>query len=213
MASASGAKAAAAAGDELARAHVRLLHDHALQFAFAGPDKPPPTPGWLKAVAEVLRAIAPFMQWVFWAGVAIGVIALVVFIGRGVIGTRWPELRRARPVSTAAPEWRPTPEKARALLEDADRLAAGGRYAEAARLLLHRSIEDLEGRRPSAVRPALTTRDIAALKSLPEAARGPFRLIAEVVERSFFGGRPVDADAFSRCRQAYESFALPEAWA
>jgi hypothetical protein len=212
MASASGAKAAAVAGDQLARAHARLLEDHSLQFVFAGPGRPPQTPGWLKAIGEFLRAAAPLMQWVFWAGVAIGVIALLVFIGREVIAVRWPGLRR-RPVVLAAPEWRPAPERARALLEDADRLAAGGRYAEAAHLLLHRSIDDLEGRRPSAVRPALTTRDIAVLPGLPEAARAPFRLIAEVVERSFFGGRPVDADAFARCRDAYRSFALPEAWA
>ncbi len=71
----------------------------------------------------------------------------------------------------------------------------------------------MEGRRPRAVRPALTARDIARLESLPAAARGPFQMIAEVVERSFFGGRPVDADAFARCRQAYQAFALPEAWA
>jgi hypothetical protein len=99
------------------------------------------------------------------------------------------------------------------MLEDADRLAAQGLFAEAAHLLLHRSIDDLEGRRPTAVRPALTARDIARLESLPSAARGSFQLIAEVVERNFFGGRPVDAAAFADCRRAYESFALPEAWA
>jgi hypothetical protein len=214
MASESGAKVAVAAGDALTRAHAQLLKDHTLQFAFGGPEKPPPPPpGWLTTIGKILGAIAPLMQYVFWAGVAIGVIALLVFIGREIIAVRWPGLKRVRPAKLAEPEWRPAPEKAKALLEDADRLAAAGRFAEAAHLLLHRSIEDLEGRRPSAVRPALTSRDIAALPNLPDAARGPFRLIAEVVERSFFGGRPVDADAFARCRSAYESFALPEAWA
>ena len=71
----------------------------------------------------------------------------------------------------------------------------------------------MAGYRPRAVRPALTARDIARLDSLPAAARAPFSLIAEVVERSFFGGREVDAGAFAECRRAYESFALPEAWA
>lgn len=213
MASASGANSVAAAGDQLARAHARLLHDQGLQFAFASAPKPPPTPGWMKLIGQFLAAIAPLMQWVFWAGVALGVIAIVVFIARELIVVRWPGLKR-RPVALgAAPEWRPDPGKARALLEDADRLAAAGQYAEAAHLLLHRSIDDLEGRRPRAVGPALTARDIASLASLPEAARPPFRQIAEVVERSFFGGRSVDAAAFAECRRAYESFALPEAWA
>src|SRR6185503_8735154 len=154
MASASGVKAAAAAGDQLARAHARLLQDHTLQFALASPPRPPPTPGWLKAIGQVIAALAPYMQWVFWGGVAVGVIALVVFIGREVIATRWPGLKR-RPVALGREEWRPAPEKARALLEDADRLAAEGLYAEAAHLLLHRSIDDFEGRRQGAVRPAL----------------------------------------------------------
>ena len=214
MASASGASTAtAAAGDQLARAHARMLHDPTLQFAFASAPKPPPTPDWLKAIGHFLAAIAPLMLWVFWAGVAIVVIAIVVFIARELIAVRWPGLKRKPVVLSVQPEWRPAPEKARALLDDADRLAAAGQYAEAAHLLLHRSIDDLEGRRPRAVRPALTARDIAALASLPEAARAPFRLIADVVERSFFGGRAVDADAFAECRRAYESFALPEAWA
>ena len=213
MGSASGRAAAAAAGDQLARAHARLLHDPTLQFAFTGPHPPPPAPGWLKWIGQLLVWIAPAMQWVFWAGVAIGVIALLVFIGRELIAVRWPKLKRKRVAPQTLPEWRPEPARARALLEDADRLAAAGRFAEAARLLLHRSIEEVEGRRPRAVRPALTARDIASLDSLPAAARPPFSLIAEVVERSFFGGRPVDADAFARCRRAYESFALPEAWA
>ena len=213
MASASGVNSAAAVGDQLARAHARLLHDQTLQFAFASAPKPPPTPGWLKLVGQFLASIAPLMQWVFWAGVAMGVIAIVVFIARELIAVRWPGLKRKPAVLTAEPEWRPEPGKARALLEDADRLAAQGLYAEAAHLLLHRSIDEVEGRRPRAVRPALTARDIASLASLPEAARAPFRRIAEVVERSFFGGRPVDAAAFAECRRAYESFALPEAWA
>jgi hypothetical protein len=110
-------------------------------------------------------------------------------------------------------DWRPTEAAARALLEDADKLAAAGRYAEAARLLLHRSIEDIEGRRPKLVRPAFTAREIAELDDLPAAARATFSFIAGIVERSLFGGRDVDAAGFAECRQAYESFAFPGAWA
>src|SRR3546814_10172873 len=42
---------------------------------------------------------------------------------------------------------------ARALLAEADALAAEGRFAEAAHLLLYRSVEDIEGRRPGLVKP------------------------------------------------------------
>lgn len=200
------------AGDQLARAHARLLHDPSLQFAFLQPRALRPPPGWLKLVGELIQALAPFMQWVFWGGLALAALAILVFIGREVIAVRWPGRKAKPPAAAAAADWRPEPAKARALLEDADRLAAQGLYAEAAHLLLHRSIDEVEGRRPRAVRPALTARDIAGLDSLPAAARGPFELIAGVVERSFFGGRPVDAASFAECRQAYQSFALPEAW-
>ncbi len=110
-------------------------------------------------------------------------------------------------------DWRPDEAKARALLEDADRLAAQGAYDEAAHLILYRSIDDIEGRRPRLVRPALTSRDIAALEAVPGAARAAFSRITQAVEASFFGGRSLDRDGFAECRRAYEAFAFPEAWA
>ena len=209
MASASGANVVA--GDQIARAHARLLQDHSLQFNFAARPQPKP-PDWLKPLAEFLKAIAPLLQWVFWIAGALAVGAIVLFIGRELIRLRWPQRRKPN-AAPAAEDWRPEPAMARALLDEADRLADEGRFAEAAHLLLHRSIEEIDGRRPRAVRPALTARDIARLETLPAAARAPFQAIAEVVERSFFGGRDVDASAFAACRRAYEAFAFPEAWA
>lgn len=208
--------AAAQAGggtlDKVAQAHARLMKDRELQFEFSQV-VPPKPPDWLKPLGEFLKAIAPVLQWVFWIAVGLAVAAILYFIVRELIWVRWPQLKRKVQPAQPVADWRPEPEKARALLEDADRLAAEGRYAEAAHLLLHRSIEEIQGRRPRAVRPALTARDIGALESLPAAARAPFQAIAQVVERSFFGGREVDAAAFAQCRKAYEDFAFPEAWA
>lgn len=197
--------------DPVAAAHARLLQDPALQFGFDSVELTPP-PDWLKPLLEVLAAIAPILTWIFWGALALAAAGILWFILRELIRLRWPHRRRT--VAAAEPEaWRPQPAQARALLDEADRLAAEGRYADAARLLLHRSIEDLEQRRPRTVRPALTARDIARLDSLPAAARPAFHAIAEVVERSAFGGRPVDAPGFEACRNAYEAFAFPEAWA
>jgi len=198
--------------DKVAQAHARLLKDRELQFDFVQVIPPKP-PDWMKPLEEFLKAIAPLMKWVFWIAVGLAAAGILYFIVRELIYVRWPQLKRKAKPAAAPVDWRPEPEKARALLEDADRLAGEGRYAEAAHLLLHRSIEEIEGRRPRAVRPALTTRDIGAMEGLPAAARGPFQAIAQVVERSFFGGRDVDAAAFAQCRKAYEDFAFPEAWA
>ncbi|MDR3513416.1 MAG: hypothetical protein P4L73_17395 [Caulobacteraceae bacterium] len=208
MAGASVGNAHSAAGDALARAHAALLRQSDLQFDFAV-RVPPPVPGWLKALADFLAAAGPVFKWVFWIGLALGVGAVLLFLGRELLAVRFPNLRR-RPKPVAEPEWRPAAARARTLLEDADRLAAAGRFGEAAHLILFRSIEDIDARWPGQIRPALTSRDIADLDILPQAARSTFAGIARVVEQSFFGGRDVDAGAFAACRHAYQAFALPE---
>lgn len=207
MGGGSAASARPVAEDLLARAHAGLLGQSDLQFDFSA-FTPPQPPAWLKELAELMRAIAPVAKWVFWIGLALGALMILLFIGRELLATRFPSLRRKPKVLTET-GWRPAPGRARTLLEDADRLAAAGRYGEAVRLILFRSIEDIDQRWPGQVAPALTSRDIAGLDILPPAARGTFAGIARVVEKSLFGGRSVDADEFAACRGAYQAFALP----
>ena len=78
--------------------------------------------------------------------------------------------------------------------------------------MLFRSIDDLAGRRPGAVRPALTSRDIARLDVLPAEARAAFARLARAVEHTFFGGRPAGVEAFGAARRDYEAFAFSEGW-
>lgn len=107
----------------------------------------------------------------------------------------------------------PSEERVRALLAEADRLAAQGRYAEAVHVLLFRGVDDIRDQRPELFRRALTSREIAGLSALPHRVRAHFGAIAAVVERSFFGGRAVDAEAWARSRAEYEAFAARESWA
>jgi hypothetical protein len=207
----------------LAAAHARLLSDKSLQFDFKALLEPKPAqlPDWLasifkfigKGLSTVFEAVSPAMSVLFWGGVVLGVALIVFLIVREVVGVRFAKRRRARAPRVAPVDWRPDEAKARALLEDADALAAQGAYEEAVHLILYRSIDDIEGRRPRLVRPALTSRDIAALDAVPGAARAAFGKIAQVVEASFFGGRSVDKAGFAECRRAYEAFAFPEVWA
>ncbi len=203
-----------AATDSVAAAHAKLLHDSTLQFDFARfvVPKAPQIPDWLKWLGHAMGVIAPFFRYLFWAGAAIALGFLLFFIGRELVLMRWPQLKRKRKPRAPIVDWRPSEAQARALLEDADRLAAEGRFEEAVHVLLFRSIDDIHGRKPHLLKPALTSRDIAGLDGLPERARSAFSGIAETVERSFFGGRPVDAEGFAECRRAYESFAFAEAW-
>ena len=209
---------AAPSRQALAAAQARLMQDKTLQFQFsqAPPEPKATTPGWLKALEEFLGAVAHGLGWLFWAGAILVVVVIIGFIALELARTRWPDLLRRKRKAQPRPaplDWRPDAGAARALLEEADRLAADGQYAEAVHLLLYRSIEDIEGRRPRLVRPAFTAREISSLDDLPAAARATFTAIAEVVERSFFGGRDVDRSGFDECRKAYEAFAFPGAWA
>jgi hypothetical protein len=207
----------------LQAAQARLMGDGGLQFGFAkAPARPPPPvphlPHWLLALMRAMGRLAgglgTVLEWVFVAGLAAALGLVLLFIVREMIRTRWPGLWKRKVKAGRGPlDWCPDAAAARALLEEADRLAAAGAYAQAAHLLLRRSIEDIESHRPRLVRPAFTSREIARLEDLPPAARATFSHVAEVVERSFFGGRDVDAASFAECRRAYEAFAFPGAWA
>lgn len=195
----------------LAQAHARLLADDRLQFDRTG-FTPPKVPGWLHWIGDVLHAMGPLLEIIFWVGLAAIVAAVAYFIVRELLRLRLPRPKAEAAVVAAEPEWRPDETTARNLLAGADALAAEGRYAEAAHLLLMRSVEDIERRKPRAIKASLTTREIATAASLPDTARPAFTHIGQVVERSLFGGRPVDAEDFADCRRAYEDFALPAGW-
>ena len=205
----------------LRAARSAMLRDPSLQFTFPkpAPQPPPgPTPLWLQLLEKWLggafNVIGHVLGWVFIGGLALVVAVVLFFIGREIVRTRWPDLfKRKKTVRQTPVDWRPEAAAARALLEDADRLAAAGAYGEAVRLILHRSIQDIDGRRPRLLRPAFTAREIGGLPDIPETARAMFVAIAAVVERSLFGGRSLDAEAFSACRRAYEAFAFAGAWA
>ncbi len=211
---------AAAADQALRAAHGRLLGDDRIQFELpdaAVPVSRPP-PDWLRglldALGEFLRFLGPFLQIFFYVVLAAIVCALVYLIITSLMGVELPSFGRKKKTDAqaGAPEWRPDEAKARVLLEDADQLAGEGRYAEAARLLLHRSLDDVRTYRPTVVKPALTSRELAVSESLPDAARQAFSHIARVVETSYFGSGGVDQGAYAECRRAYEAFAFPAVW-
>lgn len=195
------------AGREFALAHQALLDTRGLQFSFAtAPEYTPPA--WLKPLLEILAAMAPVLQYVFWGGLILGVLLLAYLL----LGELLPDRLFRKSTSIIATDWRPEPATARALLDDADSLAAQGRFGEAIHLLLFRSIDDLAGRRPGVVRPALTSRDIADLDVLPSQPRAAFTRLAQAVERAFFGGQPVGAEVFDAARRDYEAFAFDAGW-
>ena len=191
-------------GDMFGEAHRQLLADSSIQFELPGVEPPPDMPD--------LSGAIPFAQLIFW--IAVGGLALFIayLVVRRLAGADWSRKRGGGEEEAPDESWRPEAGQARALLGDADTLAAQGRYSEAARLLLYRSIEDIDAKRPDLVRPALTSRDIAALEEIPGRPRSAFLAIAMLVERSLFAGRPLASGDWTSCRSAYEEFAFAEGW-
>ncbi len=196
--------------DLFAEAHRQLRADSAIQFDLQ-PFTPPKPPAWLKALGQLIEAIMPLLQVLFWIAVAMAVLFLFVMLARRVQDGEWSWRRSPRP-EPEEQSWQPEEAPARALLGEADALAEAGRYAEAAHLLLYRSIEDIDRRRPALVRPALTSRDIAAAPVLPIGPKRSFAEIVMMVERSLFGGRVLDEGDWRACRAAYSEFAFASGW-
>lgn len=197
----------------LSRAYAHLRSQGAIQFGFPAPI-PPHIPQWMIFIGRLLRAIRPSLSIAAPAALVLALAGLVFVLLRDALRAK--PMRRPAALALdgeAGVHWRPEAIRAQILLQEADSLAAEHRFTEAVHLLLLRSVQDIQGRHPGLVRPALTSRDIAGLAALSQPTRLAFGAMADVVEQGVFAGRPVGAEAFAACRQTYERFAFPSAWA
>lgn len=192
-------------------AHRAIRADPSIQFdlPWHTPDAQPP-PRWL---SELFDGLGRFVKWVgdgwtvmLWIAAAAAVLT-ILFVTVAPL-RRWLAARLGRERAIAPQIWTPPAAAARALLADADQLAAQGDYAQAVRLILHRSIEDIEAWRGDPLRPSLTSRDITGVAGLPGAARTIFARIVADVERSLFGGSALGEADWLRTRADYAAFAL-----
>jgi hypothetical protein len=222
----------AGGSDRFAHAWHALRSDPSVQFNLPPPPPAPQPPAWLRAflnwLGDLLKPVGHFIGWLLsflpggpiaiillWLVIILGALAIAwaiySFLRYGEVRLRFPRRTVALPLE-AEEEWVPDVAGARSWLEEADALAREGRYAEAIHHLLFRSVEDISNRRPALVRPALTSRELAAAQAIPVQARERFASIARAVERSLFGARRVGEREWHQAREAYSSFALPSAW-
>lgn len=203
------------AGQEQAiRDWTALRADGDIQFTPLRPTEPPKPPAWLERLQEWLEnAMGPLGEqlgsaWptLKWVLLAIAALLILLLAWRLIAPlTGW----RPRPRGVED-QWSPDREQALALLEDADALAAAGRFDEATHLLLIRSVGQIRAVRPDWLDPSSTAREIAALPTLPERARIAFAVIAARVERSLFALMPLAEDDWRAARAAYADFALAD---
>ncbi|MBO9518344.1 MAG: hypothetical protein J7493_09780 [Porphyrobacter sp.] len=220
-----GDSAAQAGAGDFARDWEALRAASDIQFAPVKPPAPNPPPEWLqrffKWLGEVLAPVGDFLANVFggigrflgvsgqvimWSVLALAALLVLFLLWR----TFAPMLVNAQLGGTkeSPAEWAPDAHQALALLEDADKLAAEGRFEEATHLLLKRSVGQIAEARPGLLEPSSTAREIAELPDLSQGARGAFGVIAERVERSLFALRSLSAEDWHAARAAYAEFAL-----
>lgn len=219
--------------ERFAAAHRALRGDASIQFSLPAAPPAPKSPEWVgqvinwlnhtlepvgRAVAWLFKQLpdAPYGQILLWT-VLVVVVGGFVWMAYQRIRHgewRWPRPRRRRLTSvvTQHNEWVPDRRPARAWLEEADTLALQGMFAEAVHRLLLRSIEDIAKHRPTLVRPSITSRELSAAEMIPDGARAVFAQLALLVERSLFGKREVTLADWSRAREAYAHFAVPQEW-
>lgn len=196
---------------------VRAASD--IQYTPLPPVKEPPVPAvpeWLQALGRALEAMfAPIgrllgMSWPVFQYALIGLAVLLVLFVLWRLLTPLIDKWRNRSTEAAEEVWAPSRADAVALLEDADRLAAEGRFGEAAHLLLQRSVRQIGDARPDWLIPASTAREISVLPMLPEGGRRAFATIADRVERCLFALRDLDGQDWAVARAAYADFARIE---
>lgn len=205
------------AGDsDFSRDWDAVRADGDIQFAPVDlPDAQPPPPpelGWLvDFLAWLGRLFGPTGEFVGanWTMIA---WTLGLLIGGLLLFALWrlisPLRLAAKASGTDDPGFVLDSAQARQLLDEADRLAAEGRFDEATHLLLMRSVGQIADLRPDLIEPSSTAREISALPALPDAARNAFAEIAERVERSLFALRQLSAEDWHAARAAYADFAL-----
>ena len=202
-----------------------LRENSAIQFEEVELEPPPPPvepepsePGWFdealrsffSGLGELLAPIGQLLgvSWPVLAWVLLGLLVIfVLYLIYRIVGPMGSNTKVEK-TAESEPEWQPDEEESIALLDDADQLAAEGRYDEATHLLLQRSVGQIAEARPEWVEPSSTARELAALPKLSDAARTAFATISERVERSLFALRSLDKSDWEAARSAYANFAL-----
>ena len=164
--------------------------------------EPMELPAWLvEAILWVIAAIVVGMVLVFLFNVLRNRSGLKLNRDRGRQRTELVETPLRKPQS-------PLDDRT---LEEADALAAAGRFAEAIHLLLLVAMDRLRRELGNRVAPALTSREVLDLAPIPETLAAPLTRMVSLSEIKHFGGRDAAATEYRQCRQDFLRFSGSDA--
>ena len=132
---------------------------------------------------------------IFVVLIVVAVLLIVGWIAREAVERRRRSSVAARPETAAGAAAAP---QLALSFDDASRLAAEGRYAEAVHALLLAAIRHFAERSRTAVQPSRTSRELVRTLPLGPEAREAFGELVRTVELSLFGGAPVGAEDYER---------------
>ncbi|WP_425404144.1 hypothetical protein [Hwanghaeella sp.] len=171
---------------------------------------------WWRDVFSALETLAPALRAILYIAGAAVIILILFAVLRGLSGQDWRFFRRRnRGDEQAGDEAGGVSTRTRhfdavGTLSDADALAAAGRYSEAVRVLLFKSLEFLRSGIGDAVFPYLTSREILLVSGLDAAERDALRRIVATEEISHFGEALLNAEAYRACRGDFLLFSGQE---
>jgi hypothetical protein len=151
---------------------------------------------------DLTFAPGPLLQTLLWVGVGILGLLLLGALLRAIARRREQPAARTASAAGAGAAGLALPQ----LEDEADALAREGRHAEAAHLLLLRTLAALARSLPHGLDRALTSREVIGQVPMPEPARKALGELARVVEHTRFGSRPATRADYDRSAQAFRSF-------
>lgn len=148
-------------------------------------------------LVPALGALAPLATLVLYVLVAAAVLLILSWIALEAVSRRRGRGAESSVKAASGEEGEVAPERD-AVLDDALRLAAEGRYGEAIHVLLLVAIRQLAERSRVTLPPSRTSRELVRLLPLGPEARETFAELVRAVELSLFGGVAAGPEDYER---------------
>ncbi len=161
---------------------------------------------WLRDLFSFSDSMAPAVRAILYILCIAGICLILFAVFRGLSGRFRQNAGIAEEIDEASVTIRTRRFDGVGTLSDADALAEAGRYAEAVRVLMFRSLEFLRSGIGDALFPYLTSREILLISGLDAAERDALRRIVATEEVSHFGEARLNAEAYQICRRDFMVF-------